>query len=934
VLVNAQGTDRLFLGDLRGRIVSFPDDPRCDRVDLAIDLKTLHPDLSMFYGLAFHPKFAENGFVYVCYVRENDRPDGSVVSRFSVRPTDPPTIDPASEQVLLTFWSGGHNGGCLEFGRDGTLFISTGDGAGPSPPDPKLTGQDCSDLLSSILRIDVDHPDPGRPYGVPSDNPFLGQSGVRPEIWAFGFRNPWKISVDRETGDLWVGDVGWELWELIIRAEKGGNYGWSVMEGPQPVHVDAPRGPSPVRPPTKAHPHSEAASITGGAVYRGDRLPELRGTYVYGDYQSGTIWGLRHDGQKLTWSGELAKTPLHLVAFGETHRGELYLIDHDRSHQIYRLVKNQAAASRSDFPRRLSQTGLFASTRDHRLAPGVVSYEINSPLWSDGETAERLLAIPGTGRIAVEDTGVWKFPEGSVLARTVSVERRAGDPSSRVRLETQVLHREDGAWRPYTYLWDDDQADASLADAGGATRSIVVDDPEAPGGRRSYAHRFAARTECILCHNPWVEQKTTIFGFQSASPLGLNTPQLNRALQNVASENGGDSANQLDRLHRLGLLDRKPELGRLPVARLAGVDDPTADLDLRVRSYLQTNCAHCHQFNAGGAATIALGIEYPLDQTRTLDARPLQGTFGIEGARIIAPGDPDSSVLLYRIAKLGGGRMPRIGSSRVDDRAVRLIRDWIARMPAAGPGRPSRESDEARKAIALLSKRDGGIPAERAAAIRQLTETTRGAMALLALVDDPGRKSDDPVRREAVALARSSPSIEVRDLFERFIPDSERSQRLGDAIDRAALLAIEGDPARGRAVFASNPAAQCKTCHPLGDAGASAAAAIGPDLGKIGAKYDRAALLDQILEPSRQIDPAFAAYLVETRDGRLVSGLLVERTNQAVSIRDAQGRNIRIDATEIEQLAPQARSLMPELLLRDLTPQQAADLLAYLASQK
>ena len=264
--------------------------------------------------------------------------------------------------MILTFWSGGHNGGCLGFGKDGYLYVSTGDGAEPSPPDGKLTGQDCSDLLSSILRIDVDHHDPGKTYRIPADNPFVKTPGVRPEIWAFGFRNPWKMSVDRATGDLWVGDVGWELWEMIDRVVRGGNYGWSVMEGPQPVLVESKRGPTPILPPTMAHPHSEAASITGGYVYRGRRLADLAGAYLYGDYQTGTIWGLRHDGKAVTWRGELARTPLHLVAFGETNAGELYLVDHDRTHAIYRLVPNPEGRHPSDFPRRLSQTGLFNST--------------------------------------------------------------------------------------------------------------------------------------------------------------------------------------------------------------------------------------------------------------------------------------------------------------------------------------------------------------------------------------------------------------------------------------------------------------------------------------------------------------------------------------------------------------------------------------------
>ena len=921
-LVRAGGTGRLFVGELQGRISSFPEDPGCARTDLAVDLVKVHPDLTALYGLAFHPRFEENRYLYVCYVLKAGLPEGSVVSRFTMSRTDPPTIDPMSERVILSFYSGGHNGGCLDFGNDGYLYISTGDGGDPSPPDPLSTGQDCSDLLSSILRVDVDHPEPGKAYRIPPDNPFIGMSGVRPEIWAFGFRNPWRMSIDHATGDLWVGDVGWELWEMVFRVKRGGNYGWSVMEGPQPVRIELPRGPGPILPPTKAHPHSEAASMTGGYVYHGKRFPELAGAYIYGDYQTGTIWSLRVRGNAVVEHKELARTPLHLVAFGETREGELYLLDHDQTHQIYRLVRNPAAKGRSDFPRRLSQTGLFSSTRDHRTAPGVIPYVVNSALWADGATAERFLAVPGEARARLDERGNWRFPEGSVLARTVSLADH-GSPSGKRRVETQILHYFEDAWRPYSFVWDDDQADAVLADAAGNIKTMTLGEP-GNGGRRVRDYRVHARAECILCHNPWVERKTIVYGVQTASPLGVNTPQLNRM-----RDDGGQSVNQLKWFHELGLLSWTPEPDRSP--KLVDPYDESADLGLRARSYLQTNCAQCHQFNAGGTANIALGYEVPLAETRTVDVRPIQGTFQISGARIIAPGDPSRSVLSYRVSKLGGGRMPRVGSDEVDVRAARMLRDWIAAMPANGKDAAEGHaavSAEDRAALEAL-RRGERTPAEaRSAAIRRLTASTRGAQLLLDLVDR-GPESD-PIRREAVAIARQSPAVEVRDLFERYIPREERARRLGDVVDRRAILALPGDARRGRAVFVDNPSAQCKMCHRLGDVGQN----VGPDLAKVGAKYDRAAMLEQILEPSRTIEPPYLSYLVETKDGRVLTGLVVERTARAVVLRDAQGQTVRIPGVDVERLVPQTRSLMPELLLRDLTAQQVADLLEYLSTLK
>ena len=186
-----------------------------------------------------------------------------------------------------------------------------------------------------------------------------------------------------------------------------------------------------------------------------------------------------------------------------------------------------------------------------------------------------------------------------------------------------------------------------------------------------------ARSECALCHNPWVEKKNTLFGIQSASPLGITTGQLNKP---IADSKEGQT--QLSALQDAGILAWTSDVAKLP--SLADPYDESASLDRRARSYLQTNCAHCHQVNAGGTANIALGIEVALPATQTVGVRPIQGTFGIAGARIIAPGDPARSVLYYRMSKLGGGRMPRVGSNQVDERATRMIHDWIARMPAPG----------------------------------------------------------------------------------------------------------------------------------------------------------------------------------------------------------------------------------------------------------
>ncbi len=495
-LIPAPGSDRLFVLEVGGKIYSFPNRQDADKLDLALEIKKEIPGVGNCYGLEFHPDFEENRYCYVCYVIGADKENGTHVSRFTVSKTDPPTIDPASEKSIITWPSGGHNGGCLKFGKDGYLYISTGDGTGPNPPDILKTGQDVSDLLSSVLRVDVDQDEEGRGYAIPSDNPFLKEENARPEIWAYGFRNPWKMNFDRKSGRLWLGDVGWELWEMIYHVRSGGNYGWSAVEGPQPVHTNVDRGPSPITPPTVEHPHSEAASITGGHVYYGDRLPELTGAYLYGDYETGKIWALRYDGEKVVSHEEIADTTLKLVCFGLDHEDDFYVVGYTPG-EIYRLVPNPAAQSPQDFPRKLSETGLFRSVKDLEPAAGVVAYSLNAQPWSDGAQAERVVALPGDSTIDTKPSP-WVFPANAVLAKTISLEMEQGNPNSRRRVETQVLHFDGQAWNGYSYRWNKEQTDAELLGAAGGEEAFEIKDAASPSGRRQQTWHFPSRAEVCV----------------------------------------------------------------------------------------------------------------------------------------------------------------------------------------------------------------------------------------------------------------------------------------------------------------------------------------------------------------------------------------------------------------------------------------------------
>ena len=473
-LTIAPGSNRLFVVERFGKIFSFEEDRETTEAELLIDLE------KTTYGLAFHPRFQENGYFYVTYVLDpvEVNPKGTRISRFQVRPDNPFQADPASETIVMEWLSGGHNGGCLRFGPDGYLYIAAGDGSGIA--DGHDTGQDISDVLASIMRIDVDRPDPGRNYGIPRDNPFVSRTGARPEIWAYGLRQIWKMNFDRPTGNLWAGEVGQDLWEMIYLIQRGGNYGWSVQEGSHPFRPERRLGPTPILKPVVEHGHSDFRSITGGFVYRGDRLPEIAGTYVYGDYDTGRIWGFRYDGDQVSAHRELVDTSFRIIDFGQTHQGELYVMDFIGG-QIHRLVPSPAVHQPDQFPRRLSQAGLFASVREHKPAPGLIPYSVNSELWSDGAVKERWIAIPGDSQVEFETVEYpqpapgaplgWRFPDGTVIVKTFSLELEAGNPASRHRVETRLLHHEalggteevgDQYWKGYSYVWNEDQTDATL----------------------------------------------------------------------------------------------------------------------------------------------------------------------------------------------------------------------------------------------------------------------------------------------------------------------------------------------------------------------------------------------------------------------------------------------------------------------------------------
>ncbi|MBI4663537.1 MAG: PQQ-dependent sugar dehydrogenase [Verrucomicrobia bacterium] len=656
------GSDRLFViqqggdKDEPSEILWVRDDPDTTLTETIYEVTG-----RLIYGLTFHPGYNTNGFLFVFSNGPWGKDDRTNrVSRFTVSRQAPYRCDAASERIILEWKSAGHDGGDLAFGLDGMLYIASGDGTSDS--DGWVSGQDVSNLLAALLRIDVDHPEDGRNYAVPQDNPFVRLPAARPEIWAYGFRNPWRMTVDRKKGHVWVGNNGQDLWETAYFVRRGENYGWSVYEGSHPFYLNRARGPTPIVKPTIEHHHSEFRSLTGGVVYYGERFPDLNGVYVYGDYSTGKIWGARHDGQRLTWQGELADTSLQIAGFGVDQREDLLIADITGG--IYRLVRGPKDVPPPKFPARLSETGIFTSVKEHRVDPGLIPYSVIAPGWADGARSERYLGIPGDLKIAVKGSRSWELPDSTVVVQTLCLDLEAGHAGSARRVETRLLVRQQGEWTGYSYRWNDEQSDATLVEARGEEGTLSLKDSSAPGGFRKQVWRFPSRAECMVCHS-----RAANF------VLGLTELQMSKE-----RDYGGISDNQLRALDHIALFTpslKKPAEQR---SKLANPYDPSAELDARARSYLHVNCSVCHVGAGGGNAKMELEFTTRREKMELFGARPQHDTFGIDNAMLVAPGDPARSVLLQRLSRRGPGQMPPLVTTAIDHEAVRLFRDWIAQM--------------------------------------------------------------------------------------------------------------------------------------------------------------------------------------------------------------------------------------------------------------
>ena len=611
-------------------------------------------------GLAFHPQYALNRRLYVYYSVINAAGQHrSRISEFQRFEADARRADPASERVILEVDQpfANHNGGDIDFGPDGYLYIALGDGG--SAGDPRNNGQRPSTLLGSILRLDVDRRDGGLAYGIPVDNPFVsctpdcGENGAaRAEVYAFGLRNPWRMSFDSATGRLFAGDVGQNLWEEIDIIERGGNYGWRLREGLHCYNAAECRSEGLIDP-IHEYGHDVGLSITGGHVYRGPDLPELWGAYVYADYSTGRIWALRYDGERVTENRELRDTRLNITSFGLDRQDRLYLVAFNAGLSLWRLVRRADLPAPAPVPQRLSETGCFEDTAAYIPAAGVIDYDVNVPFHSDGAEKRRHFALP---RFEVfeptADQRTWGVPVGTVFIKTFSTTTPEGRP---FRIETRLIVKHATGFQGFTYRWNRAQDDALLL-PGALNEAIETND-----GVLDWP--YPSRAQCESCHTE-----------AAGSVLGVRTPQLNYPHPDAPSWNFIDAL--VDAGYALPLAPN-PGAPQAPLPRFPRPDDADADVSSRARAVIDVNCAFCHRPGANGSTSLDLRADTPLSMTGTCDVPPTQGPLDLLDARLIAPGAPENSVVLARMGQRGLEQMPPLGTRRLDEVGLDLVRRFI-----------------------------------------------------------------------------------------------------------------------------------------------------------------------------------------------------------------------------------------------------------------
>ena len=683
-------SNRLFVVRKHGSIEVFDNSPSVTSgatfLDISSKVASSNPEEGML-GLAFHPNYSQNGYFYVYYTEGSTH--SMILARYSASVADPNQADPSSEQIILEIPqdSISHKGGTVAFGPDGYLYLSVGDGS--TTGDPYGHGQNTTSLPGSILRIDVDS---ASPYAIPADNPFANETGNnRKEIWAYGFRNPFRFSFDRLNGNLWAADVGLQNREEIDVVVNGGNYGWNIWEG---TYQRKPGSTDGFIFPVYEYDHADvggAAAIIGGHVYRGSAVPSLQGKYLYADYlQSGkiSVLNIDHDNNFNVLSEEeiFLENNSGITAIGQDEAGELY-VSVIVTGRIFKIVAGNNeptgggtehcndntesdinwAASNADCPN-LADYNLYADPANPLGATNGsgMPFDLNTPLFSDYAHKYRQLFIPPGEQIQYVD-GQLVFPVGSILAKTfyyVDDERLIETQQTVDLMETRLLiNRGTAGWASHAYVWNNGVATLALDGAEKPANWI-----DAEGVSQSLNYGIPDREQCEVCHTSIVE------------PLGPQVRHINREY-----DYGSVIENQINHWADAGILANAPDPTLEPRDPLWS--DPTdGSLEDRARAYLDNNCAHCHNNSTGEAFYTNLWLSS--DQATGPSTGVCVFQYGdLPGySRIVVPGKPEESALIYRVASIDPGiMMPRLAKNIVHKEGLQLLSDWVASLTGDCP---------------------------------------------------------------------------------------------------------------------------------------------------------------------------------------------------------------------------------------------------------
>ncbi|TMM55901.1 T9SS type A sorting domain-containing protein [Maribacter algarum] len=702
--------NKIIVGQRDGKIFSFEKNPAVSTKNLMIDLSDKVGVVwdGGFLGLALHPQFGNAGknYIYTWYTTEdansNDFPNSYttqscdseeywgnflILARYEANPTTL-NIQESSEQIMLKLRMYGttHRGGGLLFGDDGFLYLTTGDQTAFKK------AQDIENNLDGgVLRLDVDmdntksHPPvrtmpddhgfsdelTGNGYWIPNDNPFLSPTGENfEEYYSMGHRNPHRMTKDRETGTLYVGEIGGGRHEEINVIKKGSNYGWPLFEGfyESTFCVQNLYNNMPHEQPLLAFPRSEANAVIGGYVYRGNEVPELRGKYICADYGNGEeIFTVDINTGSYEQYGNFTST--NIISFGEDNQGELYILKQGTS-SLFKITSKNTGFGNT--PQLLSETGAFSDLINLTPTDGLIPYDLVESFWSDGAIKKRWMAIPNDGshntaaeKIAYSDVDDWNFPIGSVIVKHFELPINENNPSITKRLETRFsIKASDGNFYFVTYKWNDQQTDAELLTSG---LDESIDITKANGSTTTQTWSYPSTIDCVTCHNP-----------TTGGTLGTRARYLNK---DFTYSETGRTANQLVTLSHLGILDQTiTDTDANTILTSKSIDDASATLDEKARSYMDLNCAYCHRPGTGNRGDFDLRLNLDIVQTGLLTANPYL-PLGIPNEKIVAPGNPSASIVYHRMNSTDPAiRMPPIAKNKIDANAVQLIDDWISQL--------------------------------------------------------------------------------------------------------------------------------------------------------------------------------------------------------------------------------------------------------------